>query len=155
MASPQARDKLATEHKIVGVVSGDVSTAAALPISESHVAGTWFNMRDYSEILIYYLLAVRADNIEQAAIQAATDSSGSNAATIVSHSDPTGADAAGDAVVLQVSAEQLAQEGSDAGVEYTHISPYVKAGNSSDRIVCVIFGRSKRPVDGLTADYSS
>lgn len=157
MASPQAPQKLRSMLKQVWLNSTtDFSAAAAAcAVSEAGVAGTWFAMRDFSHVLALLHLTDRTDNIESFAIYGATDSSGSNAASIVAHADPTGADAASDGVVLEITAEQLAQEGADAGVDYTHIAVYVKTGNTADRVGVVLTGLSKRPRLNLTADYSS
>lgn len=155
MVTPQGLKKYTTTQKVVQAVSGDVSTLAALPVSEEGVAGTWFNMRDYKGGLAVLNLAVRADNIEQFHIYVATDSAGTGAAALVTHAGTTGADAAGDSVVLEFSVEQMVQEGADAGVNYTHVSAYVKTGNSSDRVLITLIMEPKRPRLDLTADYAA
>jgi hypothetical protein len=156
MASPQAFTDMSNTHRVSWVVDGsDRTTLAAIPVTEAGVTGTWFNMRDYDSILAICILHSRTDNIEQFHLYAGTSSAGAGAAAIVTHAGTTGADAAGDGVILEISAEQIVQEGSDAGVEYTHIAPYVKTGNSSDRVTCILIGKSKRPRRALSADYSA
>jgi hypothetical protein len=156
MASPQGAQKIRSEYNLVTVVStADITTEVAVPVSEAGVAATWFDMRDYEAALVQVVLHTRADNIEVFSIQGATSSAGANAADIVDHADPTGCNAASDWVVLEISAEQLAQEGADAGVAYRYIAASVKTGNSSDRVTINIFAKAKRPHLDLADDYSS
>jgi len=155
MVTPLAFEKYSNRWKIVSTVSGDITTAAALPVSELGVDGTWFNMRDYMGGILQLMLAVRTDNVEGLSIYVATSSAGANAAALVTHSGTTGADAAGDSLVLEFSTEQMVQEGADAGVNYTHVSAYVETGNSSDRVTVTWFMEPKFQRNGLTADYSA
>ena len=53
MASPQGFQKLAAELMVARVNdSSDRPTAAYIPVSEANVAGTWFDMRDFSEAVV-------------------------------------------------------------------------------------------------------
>lgn len=83
-----------------------------------------------------------------AKIFAATDATGAGAAEVVAHPDPTVADAAGDQVVLEASAEQV--KAALAGA--THVSVELDcdaAGDIAD-IAYIMAPRDKR--NGLTAD---
>jgi len=156
MASPQAFTDMSNTHRVSWVVDGsDRTTLAAIPVTEAGVTGTWFAMRDYSSVLVICILHSRTDNIEEFHIYAGTSSAGAGAAAMKTHAGTTGADAAGDGVILELSAEEIAQEGEDASAEYTHIAPYVKTGNSADRVTMIIIAKSKRPRRALTADYSA
>jgi len=157
MASPQSVNKMLSNYKQVEVVdASDRTTAAVIPVTEANVVGTWFDMRDYSNVMVKCILHTRADNIEEFSIVADSDSDGGGGnVTIVEHSDPTDADAAGDSVVLECSAEQIVQEGSDNSEYLRYISAKVKTGNASDRVTIVITGIPKHAQDGLTADYSA
>lgn len=157
MASPQAPKKLTSELMVSQVHDGsDRTTAAVIPVSEANVSGTWFDMKDYSEVMVIASLHARTDNIEEFSIQADEDSDGGDGnVAIASHSDPTGADAKSDRVVLECTAEQLAQEGADNSKDLRYISAKVKTGNSADRVTITIIGKSKRPHLDLTDDYSA
>ena len=158
MTSPQGAHKLLANNKVVWVCdTSDRTTLAAIPVSEAGVVGTWFAMKDYRRVMALLILHTRADNVEQMHIYAASDSSGSDAAAIVSHAGTTACDAAGDGLCtgMEVTAEQLAQEGADAGVVYTHISIAVKTGNSSDRVTGVLIAEAKQPHLDLSVDYSA
>lgn len=82
-------------------------------------------------------------------IFAATDSSGSNPTVVKAHADPTVADAAGDQVTLEVSAEDVHEKLALA----THVSVEMDCDATND-IVAVTYVRSGHRFggDGLTAD---
>lgn len=82
-------------------------------------------------------------------IFAADDSSGTNATVVKSHADPTVADAAGDQVILEVSAEDVREKLATA----THVSVEIDCDTNTD-IVSVVYVRSGHRFgsDGLTAD---
>ncbi len=145
MASPQSFTKYTTKEYITADLSGDVTTAAAV---------SWYALKDYGGLLAEAALVVLDGNgIEGFSIYAATSSAGANAAAMVTHSDPTTADAAGDILFLECSAEQIAQEGSDAGVSYTHVAIYLECHSASDQVLAQIsFKDARYPRDGLTAD---
>ena len=156
MASPQAFTHMSNTHRISWVVdASDRTTLAAIPVTEAGVVGTWFAMRDFKSVLAMLVLHTRVDNIEQFHIYAATDSSGTDPAAMKTHADATVANLAGDGLILELSAEEIAQEGADAGKVYTHISIYVKTGNGSDRVTGTIIAEGLRPHLALSADYSA
>ena len=82
-------------------------------------------------------------------ILAATDAAGTGSTEVVAHANPTQADAAGDTLVLECTAEQV----KDVLKAATHVSVEVDMDATNDiAAVTYVFGRAKRQYSGLTAD---
>lgn len=99
------------------------------------------------------LLLVSGTGVLTFKIFAATDSSGTGATVVKAHSDPTVADAAGDMVHLEVSAEEVRA----ALAAATHVSVEVDMDANTDIAAVAYFmegaGNGGRfAYDGITAD---
>lgn len=79
---------------------------------------------------------------------AATDGSGTGAAVVEAHADPTVADAGGDQVVLEVSAEQVKAALSGA----THVSAELDCDHADDIVAVDYLMEPRDKANGLTAD---
>ncbi len=123
---------------------GDIS-------SETSVG--WLDMRDYEGI--YF--AVTCDTIStgstltQAKVQA-SDGLG-NKVDIDSHDSPTDVNAAGDTIGIEVSAEQIAQEGASEGHDLRYVTLKAISGDATDRhgVVKIRYGARHAEKD-LTSD---
>lgn len=98
------------------------------------------------------ILSVISGAVVTFKIFAATDSSGTGATAVKAHSTPTTADAAGDNLVLEVSAEEVL----NALPAASHVAVEVDMNGSSDTAaVTYIRAGGRFTYDGQTADYIS
>jgi len=81
-------------------------------------------------------------------IFAATDAAGSGPIEVAAHADPTVADAVGDQVVLEVSAEQVKAALPGA----THVSAEIDCDAAGDIVDLVYISNPRDKANGLTAD---
>lgn len=149
MATPQARDTLASRMKVL-MYDDDSATSATLHYT------SWQAMEDYENVMICVMFAAGTGMAATSGIYIASDSDASDVALIKAFSNPTTVDAVGDWRYAEISAEQIAQEGADAGVVYTHVSAGICADDNADEYAVVYIlvpGRFK--YDGLTADVTA
>lgn len=98
------------------------------------------------------LLTVLAGAVVTFKIFAATDSSGSNATVVKAHATPTTADALGDQLVLEVSAEEVL----NALAHASHVSVEVDMNGATDTAAVTYIREGGRfTVDAQTADVIS
>ncbi len=119
-------------------------------IADATVATTiaWLPLKDFDWLLAAVAL-VSGTGLLTVKIVAATDPSGTGAVEVIAHPDPTVADAAGDVVYLEVSAEQVTEVLAGA----THVSVELACDHADDlAAVTYIFGGAMRQYAGLTAD---
>lgn len=74
------------------------------------------------------------------AIQAATDSSGTDATVVVTTTPSTASTHVGDNIVLECDAAQIREVGATAGKNFTHVTGIITCSNSGDECV-VLMGR--------------
>jgi len=107
---------------------------------------TWVAM---SENFLALLTFVSGTAVVTFKIFAATDSSGTGAVVVRAHATPTTADAAGDQLVLEVSAEEVLA----ALPAATHVAVEVDNGAAGDiNVVTYVRSGHRFIADGLTAD---
>ena len=147
---------MSTTLKIVGVLSGNVTTAAAVPVDKDN-GSTWFDMKDAEKVIIMAnLVALGGNGIEAFSIVADQDSDGGNSnVTLVAHSDPTTADAAGDYVMLEIDVKQLAEESSSTSGELRYIAAKLECHHSSDNVWVQLIAQTNNPKKDKTADYAA
>jgi len=147
MTSPLEVLKLSANLKVTMYDHDPDSTAATVV--------EWVAARDMKNFLgMAMTSALTGAGFTLMEIVAATSSTGENAAQIVT-SGTVAPDAVGDYVQLELTQEQLAQEGSDAGVSYTHYGVRLTMDNAADEAVVAYIEESKRPHRALTANYIS
>ena len=109
---------------------------------------SWQPLKDFESFLATLML-VSGTGVLTFRILAATDAAGMGATEVVAHANPTQADAAGDTLVLECTAEQV----KDVLKAATHVSVEVDMDATNDiAAVTYVFGRAKRQYSGLTAD---
>lgn len=153
MASAQTIAKLSSEFKILSGLSGDASTIKdVLPTSPA----TRLDSRDYDLILVRCTAAaLTGAGVTTFAIAAYTAASGGSPTTVVSHAVGTAPDAAGDSLILECTAEQIAECAAAAGTDLRYFCVRLTAANAADNIVVTYFLRGKRQYSGLSADYTA
>ena len=152
MASPQASDKLFSRMALYAYDHDPANSTVDTEIA-------WVDMRDYESFFVLLFTSVLAGTGPTAfSIVANADSAGGGTdVTIKTHAVGSSPDAVGDFLVLECTAEEIAQEASDAGVANArYVCARVTCNNTADECV-VVYGRcrSKRAYAGLTPDYVS
>ncbi len=148
MASPQASDRMRPNLKVTHYDFDPDAT------SVTEIA--WVDMRDFGSILMSFFRTVGTANLTFTIIgNAESDGGGSDVALKTFSGDQPNAE--GDYVFLEVSAEEIAQEGSDASVDNVRYVTAVcsVATNSDEGVITYIRGDARHPSDGLTADVVS
>ena len=108
----------------------------------------WLAMKGYEWLLASAML-ISGTGLLTFKIFAATSDAGAGALEVVAHADPTVADAAGDVVYLEVTAEQC----KEVLAGFTHVSVELDCDTNTDiAAVGYIFGGAHRKYAGLTAD---
>ena len=147
MASPQASDKLASQLAVTQY-DFDPDSADATDVA-------WVDMRDFDNFMVLVFRSVGTGDVDTFKILANAESDGGGTdVEIKAHALGTAVDAVGDYVVLECTAEEIAQEAADAGVDNVrYVSASVELATSTDEcVVTYIRGGAKRKYDGLTAD---
>ena len=126
-------------------LSGDVTTAAVIQ---------YYDAKDFDEILaVINLVALGGNGVEAFSIYAADDDSGTNATAIKTHASPTTADAAGDKLVLECTAAEIAQLSEAGGYTLRYVGIYVECHHASDNVLgTLILGGATFKRRALTAD---
>lgn len=138
-----ATQKMFDCMKITSHLSGDASTAKAVPAA-------YLDMRDYGNVaIIAAAAALTGAGITALSLVASAAAAGTSKATVKSHAVGTAPDAAGDMIVLEASAAEIAA----AGTDMRYISAWVDCANAADNIVVTIIRCNPRfPQNALTAD---
>jgi len=156
MASSVSTDKLACNAKIEMFKHDPAAAATEQSVKQGATTTTWKDMRDYTGFLVMAMTAVKTGNgVVELSIYAAEDDSGSNA-TEIKTSGVVAADADGDYVYVECSAEEIAHVGEAAGYNLRYVAGYVDCHHDDD-ITAVVYIRygAKAAADGLTANYIS
>ena len=152
MASPQASDKLFSREALYAYDHDPADASVDTEIA-------WVDMRDYEQFAVLLFTSVLGGTGPTAfSIIANAESDGSGTdVTIKTHAIGSSPNAVGDFLVLQCTAEEIAQEASDAGVANArYVCVRVTCNHTGDE--CVVFYQRtgcKRAYAGLTADYVS
>jgi len=117
-------------------------------------AVAWYDMRDFRHFMaIVHAAALTGTGVTAFSIKAAPAASATNEQTIVSHAVGSAPDGEDDFLMLECSAEQIAQIGAAAGYDLRYVAVYLTVNNSSDLLDVVhIFGGPRFAHSGLTAD---
>lgn len=136
----------------------DPGTASALITSpDGGTTKRYLAMKDYEGFAVACMTSVSASSSGATLVDivGATDSAGTNVTTVVS-SGAVVADAVGDFVYVEASAEQINEVGKAAGYNFTHVGARITCSNSGDECVVtyIRFG-AKYPQSGLSANVIS
>ena len=152
MASPQSSDKLFSNLMLYAYDHDPANSTVLTEIA-------WVDMRDYQNFAVLVFTSVLAGTGVTAVTiiaNAESDGGGTDVA-IKTHAMGSLPNAVGDFVVLECTAEEIAQEAADAGVaNVRYVTVTVTCNNTADEaVVFYIRGGAKRPHRALTADYIS
>lgn len=131
------------------------STAAMITSPDGGTTKRYVAMRDYEGFVGLVMATIATGGPTLVDIVAAEDSSGTNVTTIVS-SGTVAADAVGDFVYVECTAEQINEVGKAAGYTFTHAGVRITCANSGDECaVTYIRTKPKFPQSGLSANAIS
>lgn len=150
MASSVSTDKLFTTHAIASYDFDPDSTAA------TDVA--WVDLRDYSNFAVIVMSSALTGNGPAAfSILANPNSDGSGTdVTVKTHAVGSAPDAVGDYLVLECTAEEIAELASDNSSALRYVSANIAMANAADEAVVTYIRTGARfQHDGMTADYIS
>jgi hypothetical protein len=152
MASPQASAKLTSKLKVASFDHDPGGTSAVLLSGDGGTTISYVDGRDYSNFLFIAKPSVLAGNgITKLEIVASATTTFA-AVTVIKDSGTVAADAIADYVVEECTAEEIAQEASDAGVELRYVTARLTCHNAGDEAVVTFVGVPRHAYLGLTAD---
>lgn len=150
MASSVSTDKLFTTHAIASYDFDPDSTAA------TDVA--WVDLRDYSNFAVVAMTsATTGDGPAAFKILANPNSDGSGTdVEVKAHAVGSKPDAVGDYLVLECTAEEIAELASDNSSALRYVSANIAMSTTADEAVVTYIRTGARfQHDGMTADYIS
>lgn len=150
MASSVSTDKLFTTHAIASYDFDPDATAA------TDVA--WVDLRDYSNFAVIVMSSALTGNGPAAfKILANPNSDGSGTdVEVKAHAVGSKPDAVGDYLVLECTAEEIAELASDNSSALRYVSANIAMANAADEAVVTYIRTGARfQHDALTADYIS
>jgi len=156
MASAQASQKLFARAKIEMFYHMTTSNATEQSVKAGATTTTWKDMRDYEGFAVLAMTALLSGTgLVEVSIYAADDDSGTNA-TEIKTSGAVLANAVGDYIVEECTAEEIAQISEAAGFNLRYVAAYVDCQHNDDEVaVTYIRHGAKFPQADLTADMIS
>lgn len=155
MASAVTTAKFGANNAVVTYDHDPGTTSALITSPDGGTTKRYVAMKDYEGFAGIVMATIATTGPTLVDIVAATDSSGTNVTTIVS-SGTVAADAVGDVVYVECTAEQINEVGKAAGYNFTHAGVRITCGNSGDEcaVTYIRFG-AKYPQSGLSANAIS
>ena len=155
MASPQAADKFAVNNKVdIWNVDGDYTTAA-ITTSVSTTGEVWLDMKGYSGLWVG-VIGTNLTGTGPSALSIVGDesSTGATGNVVIATSSDSAVTGEGGYLTLEITAEQMKQEGLDNAtaydLRYAAVKLTMNHANDEATVVAVRYGpRFAR--DGLTA----
>ena len=151
MASPTATDHIRSNYLFQVHDHDPGGTSATVVSADGGTTLKYVDMRDYSHFAVIATPTVLNDDLTKLEIVASADTAFSSV-TVIKDSGALTADALADWAIEECTAEEVAQEGSDAGVELRYVAGRLTHANSSDESVVMYFAIPKRPRKDLTAE---
>lgn len=150
MASPQASDK-ALARAARTMYDFDPDGTSAVDVA-------WVDMQNYRRLVVGLFRSVGTGSVTSFKILANAQSNGGGTdVEIKAHAIGSAPNAVGDYIWLECSAEEIAQEAADAGIEgVRYVSANIALVTNTDE--CVVYYERCDPrfaYDNLTADYIS
>lgn len=132
MATVQTNQKWRSRNAM-SVYDHDPGTTDATIVSpDGGTTKRYVDMRDYGLFVVNCMVTVGTGGVTAVSIVGAEDSSGTNQTTIKTIASGVDADALGDFICGEVTAEQIAAAGAAAGYNLRYCSALITCGNSAD-----------------------
>ncbi len=150
MASPQASQKIGAELFVKSYDHDPGATTAILCSPDGGTTIRYLDMRDYGHFMVDAKpTIVAAGGLTKLEIVASADVAFTTV-TVMKDSGTVAADALDDNVVLEVSAEELAQEGADGAVVLRYVAARLTNATNTDEVSVTYIGMPKYPRRDLT-----
>lgn len=156
MASPQASMHLAANAAVLMYDHDPDATAATVTTPDGGTTERWVDMRDYGKFAVLAMPTnLSGDGITLLEIVAADDDSGTNV-TQIKTSGTVAADAVGDVVFEECTAEEIAQESETNGYSLRYVAARLTVEDLADEAAVTYIRFDPRFArSGLTADTIS
>lgn len=152
MASAVTTAKFNAKNAAITYDHDPGTTNALITSPDGGTTKRYVPMRDYEGFVGLVMATIATGGPTLVEIVGATDADGTNATAIVS-SGTVAADAVGDFVAVECTAEQIREVGAAAGYNFTHVGVRITCANSADECaVTYIRTGAKYPHSGLTAN---
>ena len=149
MASPTSTDKIRSNF-LFQVWDHDPNATSAILVSPD--GGTtirYVDMRDYCDFAVIVAPTVVGGDMTKLEIVASATTA-FTAVTVIKDSGALTADAIGDWVIQSCTAAEVAQEGSDAGVELRYVAGRLTHATSTDESLVTYFAIPNNPKLNVT-----
>jgi hypothetical protein len=152
-----ATNKFFANNKVESFDHDPGSTAALEVTPDGGTTQRWVDMANYGSFSAIAMTSVLGGNgITKLEILANDKSDGSGTDVVIKDSGTVAADAVGDYVVEECTAEELAQEGADNSVNLRYVCARLTCHHAGDEaVVTYIRSKPRFAENGLTADYIS
>ena len=155
MASAQTMERWGSRNALTVYDHDPGSTSAVVISPDGGTTKRYVDMQDYEGITVAMLPTVITGGVTTVAIVAAEDTSGTGVQTICTVGGSLDADALGDFIMAEATAEMIAAVGAAAGKNLRYASANITCSNSADEgLAVVIRWGAKRATTGLTASSS-
>lgn len=157
MASAVTTSKFFSNAAMISYDHDPGGTSALITSPDGGTTKRYVAIKDYEGFAVACMTSVSASSSGATLVDivAAEDATGTNVTTIVS-SGAVVADAVGDFVAVECTAEQIKECGDAAGYTFTHVGARITCSNSGDEcVVTYIRLKPKYPQSGLTANVIS
>ncbi len=152
MASPTETDRIRSKYLFQIWDHDPGGTSATLVSPDGGTTVRSVDMRDYSDFAVLCFTSVLGGSGPTKVEIVASDSSDlSTNVTVIKDSGTIAADAFADWVIETCTAAEVAQEGSDGGVDLRYVGGRITCDNAGDEAVVVYFGISNVPSLNTTA----
>lgn len=153
MASPQGSQKFGSELFIRSYDHDPGGTSATITSTDGGTTLSYLDMSLYSHFGVNVKPSVLAGSgVTKVEIVASAATSFSSV-TVIKDSGTVAADAIQDNVFQECSAEEIAQEGSDAGVALRYVAARITCQNAGDEAVVTYIAKPRFPRLDLTTNY--
>lgn len=147
-------EKIKSEYKIKNYDHDPGGTSATVVSPDGGTTKYIQDMRDFSHILYQSTTSVSASSsgVTKLEIVAYEDSAGAGTAYVVKDSGTVAADAVGDEVTVECNAQEIAQIGSDNGVNLRYVTARLTCSNAGDEARVAMVAKAARAYGDLTPD---
>lgn len=153
MPSPQASQKFLSRHFVRSYDHDPGATTAVLVSPDGGTTIRYLDMKEYHE----FVCSAMSSTLTGAGITkleiVASATTAFSSVVVIKDSGTVVGDAVGDNIVLSCSAEEIAQEGADAGVALRYVAGRVTCANAADEAVVTYIGVGARAFLDQTANY--
>lgn len=155
MASAVTVEKFRANNAAIVYDHDPGATTALITSPDGGTTKRYVPMADFGGFFTCVMATIATTGPTLVEIVAATDAAGTDVTAVVS-SGTVAADAVGDGVCLECSAEQIKEVGDAAGKVFTHVGTRITCGNSGDECAVLYCRFNPRfPQSGLTGNFIS